>query len=251
MSDHKSVLLPERRIANVQTRQLSFADLEGSTLTTSSFNATVSGLVHLTHGVVDQAINFTGSRSFATVIPAPDSGLLDLSRVADSGMTVRMRVKFTAFVEDNYYLTTGADQPTGQGIAFFYRFGRIFVIFSTQTQLWSVSFSTYQMLFESWYKFEFSWSLVSGLELYINDAFAVGSKVGMTRGVTAAQAVEQVFLATRSDTEMTTAVIEVEEFITFTATRTVLVEKGGFKLGGCLLTPFLSLCLNMILYNKE
>jgi len=211
----------------------------------------VSGSFKLTRGVVDQAISFTGSGSFATVVPAPDSGLLDLSRVAESGMTVRMRVKFTAFVEDNYYLTTGADQPTGQGIAFFYRLGRIIVVFSTQTQLWSVSFSASQMLsFGSWYKFEFSWSVVSGLELYINDAFVVGSKVAMTRGLTAV-AVEQVFFATRSETEKTTAVIEVEEFITFTATRTVLVEKAGFKLGGYSLTCFLSLCLNMILYNKE
>ena len=104
--------------------------------------------------------------------------------------------------------------------------------------------------FGSWYKFEFCWSLVSGLELYINDAFVVGSKVAKTRGLTAV-AVEQVFFATRSDTEKTTAVIEVEEFITFTATRTVLVEKAGFKLGGCLSTPFLSLYLSMILYNNK
>ena len=145
-------------------------------------------------------------------------------------------MKFTSFVENSYYMTTGADSPTGQGFAFFYRFRQMFVVFSTTTELWSVSFHASDMLvFGTWYKFEFSWSAMSGLSLYINNQFVVESKVAMTRNVDVTQTVEHVYLATRSKSAKTTTVVEVEEFATFTATRTFLVEKGAFKLGGCFL----------------
>ena len=215
-------------------RMLSFASLQGNTLTTRYFNCTLSGTFELTRGVVDRAVSFRGSGSYATIIPAPGSALLNLTSVAESGITIRIRIKFTQFTENDCYFTTGGDDATGQGVALFYRFGRMFAIFSTETEMWTVSFSAADILsFKTWYKFELSWSAESGLSVCINDGFVVKTTVAMTRTVVATRSVVSVYLATRSESSTNTAVIECEEFATFTSTRTFLVEMGGWLLGEC------------------
>ena len=215
-------------------RMLSFASLQGNTLTTHYFNCTLSGTFELTRGIVDRAVSFGGSGSYATIIPASGSGLLNLTGIVDSGITIRIRIKFTQFIENDCYMTTGADEATGQGIALFYRFGRMFAIFATETEMWTVSFSANDMLsFKTWYKFELSWSAATGLSVYINDGFVVKTTVTMTRTFVATRSVVSVYLATCSETSINTAVIEVEEFATFTSTRTFLVEMGGWLLGEC------------------
>lgn len=70
-------------------------------------------------------------------------------------------------VDGMYIFSNGGDKPKGTGVAMYYLRNQLYVTVSTKEYQWTVS--TYKFSLGTYMKFEYSWSMQIGLEIYIND----------------------------------------------------------------------------------
>lgn len=96
-----------------------------------------------------------------------------------AGITFVLEIKFEGFHEGDCFWSSGAEIPGGYGFSLFYRFGSLQVAFKTLTQEWYATLP--QVAVDVFYRFEFSWSLNQGLEVYINTQLVTTVTIGEDR----------------------------------------------------------------------
>lgn len=203
---------------------IDWTDLVDGKLWSLFFNCTVHGGYQLIQGVSSQAVQLQLG-AFIELYTQTDSCILNLDLCAVNGFNLRTRVRFSYLQEGMYVISSGAESPGGTGVTVFYQYGHFHVVFASSTQLWYTSFTGVTL--DQWTLFDFSWSETLGLLVYVDDVLVAWQQHSVTRITAGAVDLDILYMGKSVTWETSVNItLEVEEFVTYTATREILIGKG-------------------------
>lgn len=102
-----------------------------------------------------------------------NSCLGNIDRCDDLGMALMFRVRIDAYHESMVLFSSCAEQTELSGIQVFYRYGLLQYMVATQSEIWFTSSS--RVVVGTWHEFAVSWSVSSGLQVYMDGTLAASS----------------------------------------------------------------------------
>ena len=150
-----------------------FLEIVGNLVKTTSHDLTLHGSVHI-QTVQSHHILILGPNGYVEMRQT-DQCLHKLDACL-SGFTFSLTVSFTHLTPDTCHLvTSGADRPGYRGIALVYRQTHLYCFVSTSSQKWVINIP-FKFVVRQWYRFQISWNMNLGLQLYENNKL-IGSVV--------------------------------------------------------------------------
>lgn len=212
---------------------LTFEEIKSDKVTTETFTAELEG----TYEVVEETTTAVklAEDAFIKITPGTEDWcLFNFFSCAEQGLTARFSFKFEKFVENTYYLASGAESVEGQGLAMLFRFGQMHVILATETEYWFVSIEQSFIQFDEFTWFDYSFTKQDGLSVYVNNVL-VGRMVQANQRVISATGdiSKEIYIgkASVSSTVETQTEVTVSEVQTYNVSREVLVKQGYAVVG--------------------
>ncbi len=123
--------------------------------------------------------------------------------------------------------SSGGENPSGQGIVVIYRFNRLMVSFATAQKRYSLQIAPLEG--NVFHSFEFSYSITTGVQLYVNGTLHANTTTFVSRTETVTvETATSAFIGkavTSSLTSASTKSVTVGEVTIFNQNRELLVEK--------------------------
>ena len=158
--------LPTLTVDDIVDHKVPWADLIGSVLSAATYTLTVTGTV------TTQVINATSSlvmdgTQCVELVPSAMGCLGNVDECGDYGITWRYTVQVNSLKENTYFISTGAEDKDGYGVAALYRFGKFQYIVRSSNGTWFASAEPTRL--GAWATISVSWHWRYGLEIYHDD----------------------------------------------------------------------------------
>ncbi|XP_029649426.2 uncharacterized protein LOC115223143 [Octopus sinensis] len=196
----------------IEVKDCHFQKIIGNVLVTSSLNFTIFSnvtLVRVTKDVL--AANLEGKDQFiaadtlqTTCLSNPENCRLGIS--ISFGMTIK------SIKENMFIFTNGGDDPARTGVAMYYTRNQLFLTVSTKSQQWTVS--TGKLVVNIYTKITFSWSIHTGLKLFLDDKLVSETEIYLQKNATKV-ASRKFFIGTSSTKLVFSQIVIAEWQVTF------------------------------------
>ncbi|XP_025096160.1 uncharacterized protein LOC112565098 isoform X1 [Pomacea canaliculata] len=164
----------------IQVQRMTFVKIVGTMLQTPVWNFTVFGSPTLVPGPVGGlALLLNGLNQWLNLSRQTTDGCFwDLEK-CDLGLTVSFRIRITELKEGSVFFTSGADVDSSYGLAMWYSGRRVYLRVSTSTREWTVFTTAFRL--NAFVKIRFSWSIQTGLRLFLDDKLVAVTSVFLPR----------------------------------------------------------------------
>ncbi len=137
--------------------------------TVGSYELSISKTVKIT---TRKTLILNGIDGLFKMVSKEPSCLFNLMLCKSSGFALSLQIKVLSQLQENSYLfSSGGDRHDGTGMTLKYILGKIIVVFSTETDIWTVSLEKLYVGTEI--RYAFSWSLSGGLAVYVDGKFYI------------------------------------------------------------------------------
>ena len=136
----------------------------------SKIKVKVSVGVKIVDGPVGPAIVVGSDGGFLTVEPTMDD---------EEGMTVEIKVKFEALIENTIIMSSAGDIEEGTGMVVVFSGGFFHVKVMTTTHIYRCKFERVEI--HRWFGLAISFSKMEGISVHIDSKFVVRSSIGIKR----------------------------------------------------------------------
>ncbi|XP_064599655.1 uncharacterized protein LOC135466195 isoform X2 [Liolophura sinensis] len=220
---------------------LTFQQIVDTVLVTPAYNLSLHGHPKLVDGRIGKALFLNGQAQFMEIKKENIGCLANVGR-CQSGFTLSMDINFITIEEGMYVFSSGGEESNSSGITCRVHNSEFEVTVSTAIKIWTGTFPVTKVQTHRWTKFEYSWSVMEGLYVYLNSDHAPVVKVTQPTALQPKPTYQSGSLVFGSSSLKTTSTVVYGHYIienvkTWSVSRTTLVQSGVIDVkcpDGCL-----------------
>lgn len=152
------------------TRYL-FSLIIGNVLVTQSFNFTLEGMPSFATGPTGgNAVQLNGRDQALDYGELPEEDCLGNLDKCLLGLTISFNLRIVEFRNKMYIVSSGGDSKDTSGISMWWQGNKLYLRLVTSQYEWTckAKYKKGDIVFDSFVKVEFTWSVQSGLRMYLN-----------------------------------------------------------------------------------